>query len=329
MLLLSTAATGSQAAPSCAGRACGPTLDQPWAGAGEIYQRKQEFVAALRQLSIALTGRFGDEGRSVRSDIDSLENALRRWDQAIVAFEMALQQRGYDTEAHTALGTVYLDRYRVEDALRSFEAAVKLDARRADVYRFMAMAHGLANRPSEAVRALTRAAALQPDDAVVRYEIARYAMETSTSPPSSAIFTSFQDAADKQLAQNGTEPPFTRPGLLRQAAGVAPIFPPAPYVETFELLMKGKFEEAIAECRRAIDGEPLLELSRRRRPARHRQRRAETGRSIWSAQGVAGSRAGQPVTNRGASNPRRRVTAGRADRTERRGLHRSDSRAPD
>jgi tetratricopeptide (TPR) repeat protein len=261
LLAISTAAAGSQAVPSCTGRACAASLEQPWAGAGVVYQRKQEFVAALRQLSIALAGRFGDEGRTLRSDIDVLEMALERWDQAIVAFEKALQQRGYDPDAHTALGTVYLDRYRIEDALRSFEAAARLDARRADVYQFMAMAHGLANRPSDAVRALNLAADIQPDDAVVRYEIARYAMETGTSPPSSAIFASFQDAADKQLAQSRAEPPFTRPGLLRQVAGVAPIFPPAPYVQTFELLMKGKFEEAIAECRRAISGEPLLEVS--------------------------------------------------------------------
>src|SRR5262245_21946072 len=261
VLAISTEAAFSQTTPSCTGNACGPTIAQPWVGARELYQRKQEFVAALRQLSITLTGRFGDEGRSLRSDIDSLEMALRRWDQSIVAFERDFQQRGFDVEAHTALGTVYLDRYRVEDAIRSFEAAARLDARRADVYQFMAMAYGLANRPSEAVQALTRAADIQPDDAVVRYEIARYAMESGPSPLPSAIFESFQIAAEKQLAQSQAEPPFTRPGLLRQVAGVAPIFPPAPYVQTFDLLMKGKFEEAIVQCRKAIDGESLLEVS--------------------------------------------------------------------
>ena len=261
VLAIATEAAFSQTAPSCTGAACAPTLAQPWLTAREIYQRKQEFVAALRQLSIALTGRFGDEGRSVRSDIDSLEMALRRWDQSIVAFEKDLQQHGVDIEAHTALGTVYLDRFRIEDAVRSFEAAARIDPRRADVYRFMAMAHGLANRSSAAVQALTRAADIQPDDAVTRYEIARYAMESGLSPPPGAIFDSFQTAAGKQLAQSQAEPPFTRPGLLRQVAGVAPIFPPAPYVQTFELLMKGKFEEAIAECRKAIAGEPLLEVS--------------------------------------------------------------------
>src|SRR4029450_2943967 len=151
VLAIATEAAFSQTAPSCIGAACAPTLAQPWLTAREIYQRKQEFVAALRQLSIALTGRFGDEGRSVRSDIDSLEMALRRWDQSIVAFEKDLQQQGVGSGGHAALGTVYLDRFRIEDAVRSFEAAARIDPRRADVYRFMAMAHGLANRSSAGV----------------------------------------------------------------------------------------------------------------------------------------------------------------------------------
>jgi tetratricopeptide (TPR) repeat protein len=32
-------------------------------------------------------------------------------------------------------------------------------------------------------------------------------------------------------------------------------------VQTFELLMRGQFDQAIAECRRAVDGDPLLEAS--------------------------------------------------------------------
>src|SRR5262249_24361886 len=48
-------------------------------------------------------------------------------------------------------------------------------------------------------------------------------------------------------------------GLLRQPPGVAPIFPPAIYVSAFELLMKGAFAEGIAQCRRAIEMDTLLE----------------------------------------------------------------------
>jgi tetratricopeptide (TPR) repeat protein len=232
-----------------------------WAGAAEVYQRKQVFVAAVRDLSISLTGRVGDEGRRLRADIDTLETALRGWDQAIGALEAALRARGLDAESHTALGTVYLDRFRLDDAVRAFDAAAGLDPRRVDVHRFTAMVHDLAGRPTDAVRALTRAAAIQPGDVVTSYEIARHVMEMGDASPAQAGFTAFQDAALKQLGAPPIEPPFTRPGLLRQSSGVAPIFPPALYVHAFELLMTGRFEQAIGECRKALENDLLVQQS--------------------------------------------------------------------
>ena len=188
-----------------------------------------------------------------------MESALRDWDQAIAAFETALRSRRLDAEAYTALGSVYLDRYRVQDAVRAFKAAAQLAPKRADIHEFLAMAHGLARQPAEAVRALGRAAALRPDDAAVRYEIARYAMESDAAPRSTDVFTTFQRAAARQLASGAGSITFARPGLLRQTAGVAPIFPPAPYVTAFAALMNGRFEDAIAECRRALASDPLLQ----------------------------------------------------------------------
>ncbi len=229
-----------------------------WDGAAVVYRQKQAFVGAVRDLSIALTGRFGDEGRRLRSDVDALESALRRWDEAIVAFESAIRAGRPDADAQTALGTVYLDRFRLQDALRSFDAAAGLAPRRADVHRFAAMVHGLANRPADAIRELRRALAIQPDDVVSRYEIARFTMEVGDASPAPAVFTSFHEAALKQLGGPHAEAPFTRAGLLRQSAGVAPLFPPAQYVQAFEALMQGRFAEGIAACRKALDSDPLL-----------------------------------------------------------------------
>jgi tetratricopeptide (TPR) repeat protein len=231
-----------------------------WDGAAAVFRQKQVFVGAVRDLAIALTGRFGDEGSRLRAQVDALEAALGGWDQSIAAFGTTVRAGRMDADAQAALGTVYLDRYRVADALRAFEAAAKLAPRRADVHRFAAMAHGLADRPAEALRELRRAQALEPDDAVTAYEIARYSTEPGQPPPALTVFASFHQAASKQLSgTRHVEAPFSRPGLLRQTAGVAPLFPPAPYVQAFESLMKGRFEEAIAACRKALAGDPLLE----------------------------------------------------------------------
>jgi tetratricopeptide (TPR) repeat protein len=239
-----------------------PGNQGPWDGATVVYRQKQVFVGAVRDLSISLIGRFGDEGRRLRSDVDALEAALRAWDQSILEFRTALKAGRMDADAQAALGTVYLDRYRLQDALRGFDAAAKLAPRRADVHQFAAMVHGLAGRPAEALRELRRAQTIQPEDAVTRYEIARYTIELGEGSPPPDVFTSFHQAALKQLrATLHTEAPFTRPGLLRQTAGVAPLFPPAPYVQAFESLMNGRFEEGIAACRKALETDPLLEPS--------------------------------------------------------------------
>jgi tetratricopeptide (TPR) repeat protein len=148
VLVCSTATATPQAGAACTGDSCGQVADRPLASAAEIYERKQEFVAAVRQLAISLAGRFGNEGLRLQSDIDSLESALRRWDDAIAAFEKTLAQHGDDADAYTAAGAVYLDRYRTDDALRSFEAAAKLDAGRADVQKFIAMTFTFSRLPS-------------------------------------------------------------------------------------------------------------------------------------------------------------------------------------
>jgi hypothetical protein len=49
----------------------------------DIFERKQAFVAAIRQFSISIAGRFGDEGRRLRADADAMESALREWDRAL------------------------------------------------------------------------------------------------------------------------------------------------------------------------------------------------------------------------------------------------------
>ena len=83
----------------------------------DIFERKQAFVAAIRQFSISIAGRFGDEGRRLRADVDAMESALREWDQAIAAFETALRAGRLDADAYIALGSVQLDRHRVQDAV--------------------------------------------------------------------------------------------------------------------------------------------------------------------------------------------------------------------
>ena len=224
----------------------------------DIFERKQAFVAAIRQFSISIAGRFGDEGRRLRADVDAMEAALREWDRAIAAFESALRGGRLDADAYIALGSVQLDRHRVQDAVRSFSAAAKLAPKRAEIHELIAMAHGLAGQPSAATRALARAAALRPDDVVVRYELARYAMESDAASRSPAVFTAFQNAAARHLASGAVAVTFSRAGAVAPDRRRRTDLSPAPYVAAFGALMDGRFEDAIAESRKALVGDPLL-----------------------------------------------------------------------
>src|SRR5688572_26023666 len=97
---------------------------------------KAGFVQALARFSLALDGAYGDEGSSIRSSLESMSQELRRWDAVIQSYEIAMARElgGADpplaARMHLALGGVYLDRSRVQDALREFAAARQLDASR-------------------------------------------------------------------------------------------------------------------------------------------------------------------------------------------------------
>ena len=137
----------AQSRPSCDKPDCQLTLDEAWARVAQANQRKQAFVGALRQLTVALAGTFGDEGTRVQSSIESMELALDEWDRSILAFEVQLRQADRPAGFHMALGAVYLDRNRLDDALREFVEASRLDTMRADAHTFQALSSALLNKP--------------------------------------------------------------------------------------------------------------------------------------------------------------------------------------
>ncbi len=89
---------------------------------------------------------------------------------------------------------------------------------------------------------------------------------------------------------------FVRAGLLRQSAGIAPLFPPSGYVEGFRLLAQGAYEKAIAAFN---EGRATRSPERRRDVARRRhaqgRHRATPGRP---------SRGTPPLQSRDRTVPR-------------------------
>jgi tetratricopeptide (TPR) repeat protein len=183
------------------------------AGVNQLHELKNDFIAALRQFAEAAAGAYGDEGPRLRTSLDAAQRSLEGWDAAIARYESAARTATPTADLHVALGTVYLDRLRARDALRELASADRLDPHRSDVHELSAAAYVFVGDAQGAHTEIDRAHAI--------------------------------DAATAVAAP-------TRAALLRQAAGVAPIFPPALYVDGFRHLERGELAEGLALLRAAV-----------------------------------------------------------------------------
>ena len=142
------------AAPSAAAQAADP---------------KTEFVEALARFGLSLDGPFGDEGTAVLSSLDAMVIGLLRWDltirrsEADMATGLTNADAGLAAAMHMAIGGAYLDRSRVDDALREFDTASRLDASRGDLFTFQGLIYSqIAHDPARAIEAFGKASALDP-----------------------------------------------------------------------------------------------------------------------------------------------------------------------
>jgi tetratricopeptide (TPR) repeat protein len=222
---------------------------------------KQRFVVALRQLMEGLAGAYGDEKPRVWSAIDSMQAALVEWDQAIREYESSLAAQATNAAQRGELGTIYLDRRRVEAALRELAAASELEPKRADFHTLRGLAYNLLNRPAEATQEFRRASVLDPDDPRTSYRLAQHLVKTGEGHEAETALQQFRESQQRRLAEppGGPRSPatFVRADLLRQAPGVAPIFPPASYVSAFTSLRQGQYEQAIARFKEAAAVDPF------------------------------------------------------------------------
>jgi tetratricopeptide (TPR) repeat protein len=221
-----------------------------------------EFVDALQRFTRAQAGTFGDEGPELRASASSMREALERWDRAVQQFQAEAERFFPSAEAHIVVATVLLDRHRIEDALRELKAAERSDDGRSDLYVLQALAYAALERRQDAVRALRRATALGPGDPAAFYALAQNFAHLGQSADASRARRDFQRALSRRSdAQNSTQaasPRFDRIDLLRQVAGVAPIFPQPRYVDAYAALGAGDYATAVRRFSEASISDPLV-----------------------------------------------------------------------
>ena len=299
------------AQPCATGVAAG--VDEIWAQAARAHGLKLEFVAALRAFTRAQTGRVGDEADALRASLDAMRRALGGWDRAIGTLETAAAPLRRTADVHAALATAYLDRHRPDEALRELADAARLDPRRADVHTLRAHAYTMVGRPADAARALQAAAAIDPRPTTVYWQAQQWRRAARTpaagdAGPAAVRPPAGSDAAAAREPARGAEPgatvdrglpagqalrqfialvaaapggvvaatqPFERVDLLRQVAGVAPLFPVGLYAAGYAALERGDYREAMSSFAQAVDRDPVA-----RAPSRVRLAAAEAGASL-------------------------------------------------
>jgi len=237
-------------------------LPQAWQAAASTHQLKLVFVAALQRFTRAQAGTFGDEASELSASLDAMRAALLRWDEAIRALETTLAGAAPDADRHIVRATVYLDRHRVADAVRELAAAGRVNDRRVDVHTLQALAFDLARRPADAWHALRRAADRDTANPVIAYALAQRAFDAGEPAEASRALGRVAGLLEAPLAAaaRGTATPvapFERVDLLRQPAGIAPIFPMSAYADGYAALSQGDFNSAIDRFAAAAAQDPM------------------------------------------------------------------------
>jgi tetratricopeptide (TPR) repeat protein len=235
-----------------------PAMQQVWQAAGALHESKLQFIATIQRVTQAQAGLFGDERPQLEAAVAGMRRALEAWDQGVASFVDATKGTTGSAELHVARGTVLLDRHRMADALQDLDRAARIDPMRPDVPSLQALALGAQGRPAEALQALSRAAARAPRNPVLVYLQAQRALEAGLPEDARRHLVRVAQLLAPQMTGSAQpQAPFERIGLIRQAPGVAPIFPLARYEPAFAALDANDFAGAVAAFERALEGDPL------------------------------------------------------------------------
>jgi len=228
--------------------------------------QRDGFLAAWVQFYQTLPGTYGDEGPQLSSQLEKMTAALAAWDREIRDTENQLQPRlnGADAntalEVHAVLAALYLDRSRFDDALREFDAAIRVAPTRAAFHRYKGLIYQATARPAEAAEAFRSAWRLEPMDPQNAYRLLVSRSNGTTLQEIEQAIAAFStiEAEMIRLARPRAAPPFRTTQAIDDDAGGAMGFVPPPYARGFSLLQRGRYEEGVVALRTAITADPLV-----------------------------------------------------------------------
>jgi tetratricopeptide (TPR) repeat protein len=230
------------------------------------FAQKDSFVEALVALTTALSGTYGDEGAHVRTALDTAARALAEWDRFLRESEETVSSRlptaslQNALEMHTTMGALYLERGRLGDALREFQAASRIAPERPALHLFQGLAHDAANQAREATDAYRRAWELDPDDPVKAYLAAEHFLRDGRTEDATKPVATLSAAVRLITAQERPPKgaPFIQLSLVQDEASPTPLFGPAAYQQGYAFIGKAAYPDALMALRSAASGDRLV-----------------------------------------------------------------------
>jgi tetratricopeptide (TPR) repeat protein len=239
--------------------------------------QRDPFFSAVVAFYRSVAGFYGDEGPQLTAQLGAMSTALDRWDKAISDAERDLRSRLRSVDdiqtklqIHTTLASLYLERGRLNDALREFDEDISIDPRRVAFHRFKGLVlqamSGSADAAlgagalAEAADAFRTAWLLDPDDPQNAYRLIAY-RSVRTTPQETERASETLANLERGLIRRergGTSAPFTNVSGIIDDAGGGMAFVPAAYASGFSFILHGELDRGVAELRAAIANDPLV-----------------------------------------------------------------------
>lgn len=229
--------------------------------------QQKSFFSAVVAFYRSLAGFYGDEGPQLTAQLAAMSTALDGWDGAIRDAERELRSRLRSADdvqtklqIHTTLASLYLERGRLDDALREFDEDISIDPRRDPFHRFRGLVLHAMSRPVEAADAFRTAWLLNPDDPQHAYRLIAY-RSVGTTPQEIERASETLANLERRLIRRergGASAPFTNVSGIIDDAGGGMAFVPAAYASGFSFILRGELDRGVAELRAAIANDPLV-----------------------------------------------------------------------
>src|SRR5688500_3323532 len=211
---------------------------------------KRAFTEALGRFSVALSGRFADDGSRITSSLVAMDEALARWDDAMrrsrAAADALIEKSSGAAAARVRVATALTlaERGLTSEAIGLLNEAITQSPRDVDALTVLGLIHTqLAPNATAAGSAFRQAVAGDPGAPLQRYLLAKYLADQGATDDAAAVGLALR--TDTRPADGPDRAPFVRIHLIPELPGIEPFFPPDLYAQAFVMLAQADYQTAL------------------------------------------------------------------------------------